>query len=268
VASRYAASEVGKYLAARFGFTFLELPFMQPLEDLIWETAREAQLHRRELAAVCGAMAGDLAYVQQSLSGEGSRSVYEPLDRVPVHQRAQDVNHLERRVQSLLNAHAGMVRAWDEHGKRDAEDHAIYTQQAGELRELKTLAEHREHVIGNLEEARTSILAELEMKERELAGERKRAEDYKEELRQALVDVQEERGGRADAEASLRASVDEYHEVHEELEGLKQDRESWAERLRAAELAEQGQQNRAEEADERVRELERQVERLGGVTTG
>lgn len=256
MASRYAASEVGKYLAARFGFTFLELPFVQPLEDLIWETAREAQLHRRELAAVCAAMAGDLAYVQQSLSGDGSRSVYEPLDRVPVHQRAQDVNHLERRVQALLNAHAGMVRTWDEHGKRDAEDHAIYTQQSGELRDLKTLAEHCEHMIGNLEEARTSILAGLEMKERELVEQRKRAEQLKEELRQALDDVQEERGARADAEASLRASVDEYHEVSEELEGLKRDRESWAERLRAAELAEQEQQNRAEELEAEVRRLE------------
>lgn len=250
--SRYAASEVGKYLLNRFGFRFLELPNLQPLEDLIWETAREAQLHRRELAATASAVASDLAYVQQSLSGDVARSVYEPLDRVGVHQRAQDVNALERRVQSLLNAHAGMVKAWDEHGKRDAEDHAIHTAQAAELRELKTAAQGHDIALANLEEARTAALVELEQKERELAEALAGQHDVDRERELANAELE-----RDQQRARAEKYKEELRDANSTVEGMGRKIAQLAGELRASQDARQEQQNRADEAEEAVRAYER-----------
>jgi Chromosome segregation ATPases len=161
VTSRYAASAVGDYLLKRFGFTFLEAPHVQPLEDAIWEVAREAQLHRREIMAIGEALAGDLAYVAQSIE-DGARNIYEPLERGALHDRAKAANDLERRVQQLIAVHQATVVFWNEHGKQDRLDQEEYTRQAGEVRTLHTRCEGLERHVANLEESLAAVREELD----------------------------------------------------------------------------------------------------------
>jgi chromosome segregation ATPase len=186
VTSRYAASAVGDYLLKRFGFTFLEAPHVQPLEDAIWEVAREAQLHRREIMAIGEALAGDLAYVAQSIE-DGARNVYEPLERGTLHDRAKAANDLERRVQQLIAVHQATVAFWNEHGKQARLDQEEYTRQAGEVRTLHTRCKGLEVHVANLEESLAAVRAELDTT---LDEKRAEAAAYDAELRASLEDME------------------------------------------------------------------------------
>lgn len=108
--SRYAATQVGQYLLARFGFHFTDDPMVQRLEDHIWEAARRAMTQRRDVQRAAEALTEDAGYVLRSLDKVGA-SPYEPSQRGDFASAVRHCGELEREVSDLIGVHQATVQA-------------------------------------------------------------------------------------------------------------------------------------------------------------
>jgi|SRR4051812_28517593 hypothetical protein len=206
--SSYSNTAVADYLLHRFGgFRFLDLPPVQALEDYIWETGRKAQLRRQEAGRLAKRTSEDAAYVARSVD-EARDHVYEPMERDALHAVVKDANVLEADVRALISVHQSLMKAWDEHGIRDAEDHSIYAAMADEHRSLRTRFQGLEYKIVNLEEARTAILAEMEEARREatekLVQAELRASELAIQLHETQAQAQEQQNRAEELEAEVQ----------------------------------------------------------------
>ncbi len=110
-ADRYVGTDAARYLRQRFDFAFTYQHELEPLEDVVWERARELATMRDNLRHLARSLQTDADYVVSSLERSMSetvemprRGLWGPTERDSLHAMTERVSRAERELQAICAA--------------------------------------------------------------------------------------------------------------------------------------------------------------------
>jgi hypothetical protein len=112
---RYADMEAGRYLKARFGFEFLDIPELYPIQDALFAHAAEVARWRDALRREIRAMQEDFNYMIKSLN---KGDLWYPLGDGPARNPYGHARKIEEAERHLKTWSAAVAKLQEAHGAR------------------------------------------------------------------------------------------------------------------------------------------------------